>query len=174
MTMDEHAPAGAVTTVAELADRHGLALQRFAYLLCGNLQVAEDLLQDVLLALHRRFPDELALDNPVGYVRRALANVNVSRLRRRATHELATDTLPDTAVASATDGAAERDALFQAMRQLPVRQRSALVLRYYADATDAEIADALGCRPGTVRSLLSRGLAALRTDAAFTSEGEIR
>ena len=70
-------------TVDSLAREHGLELLRFAYLLCGDRQLPEDLLQDVLLALHRRFPDVLELDNPIGYARRALANTNVSRVRNR-------------------------------------------------------------------------------------------
>src|SRR5690242_7089277 len=81
-------------TVAELLRRHGLELLRFAYLLCGDRQRGEDLLQDVLLAMHRRFPDTLPLENPVGYARRALANANVSRVRRLASTEWVTDTLP--------------------------------------------------------------------------------
>jgi RNA polymerase sigma-70 factor (sigma-E family) len=149
-------------SVAELADRHGLELLRFAYLLCGDRHRAEDLLQDVLLALHRRFPDGLRLDNPVGYARRALANMNVTRARRASSTEVVVEVVPD-AIATAADPA-ERDALWQALRRLPVRQRTVLVLRFYADATDTDIAAALGCRRGTVRSLASRALTALRAD----------
>jgi RNA polymerase sigma-70 factor (sigma-E family) len=154
-------------TVAVFAQRRGLELLRFAYLLCGDRQRAEDLLQDVLLAMHRRFGDRLELENPVGYARRALANANVSWARRGTSRELLLDTLPDRAVEAGID-AADRDALWQALRRLPVRNRTVLVLRYYADAADEEIAAALGCRRGTVRSLASRGLAALRSDPALT------
>jgi RNA polymerase sigma-70 factor (sigma-E family) len=150
-------------SVAELADRHGLELLRFAYLLCGDRQRAEDLLQDVLLALHRRFPDGLTLDNPVGYARRALANTNVTRARRSSSTEVVVEVVPDSTTPAAADPA-ERDALWQALRRLPVRQRTVLVLRFYADATDTDIAAALGCRRGTVRSLASRALTALRAD----------
>ena len=154
-------------TVDALAREHGLELLRFAYLLCGDRQLAEDLLQDVLLALHRRFPDHLPLDNPVGYTRRALANTNVSRARRRSSSELVVDELPVT-VALDPDDPSERDALWQALRRLPVRQRTGLVLRFYADWTDDDIAAALGARRGTIRSLASRALAAMRTDPTLT------
>jgi RNA polymerase sigma-70 factor (sigma-E family) len=155
-------------TVAALAERHGLELLRFAYLLCGDRQRAEDLLQDVLLNLHRRFPDVLAVDNPIGYARRALANANVSRARRFSSSEVTVAVLPDAAAES--DDPADRDALWQALRRLPVRQRTVLVLRFYADLSDADIAAALGARRGTVRSLASRALAALRADESLQGD----
>ena len=162
---DEREPQPA-EDVGAFARRCGLELLRFAYLLCGDRQRAEDLLQDVLLGMYRRFPDGLPLDNPVGYARRALANANVSRARRASSGEVVVPLFPDGAAPEAPDPA-ERDALWQALRRLPVRQRTVLVLRFYLDAPDREIADVLGCRPGTVRSLASRGLAALRTDPSL-------
>ncbi|GAB2482148.1 SigE family RNA polymerase sigma factor [Jatrophihabitans fulvus] len=157
-------PAGAVT-LAGFARASGPDLLRFAYLLAGDRHRAEDLLQEVLLAMHRRFGDgELPLDNPVGYARRALANQNVSWSRRGASSEVVTDEFAASDTAVAADDPADRDALWHALRRLPVRHRTVLVLRYYADATDDDIARVLDCRRGTVRSLASRGLAALRGD----------
>ncbi len=150
-----------VEGVADFASRCGLELVRFAYLLCGDRQRAEDLVQDVLLAMYRRFGDALPLNNPQGYARRALVNANVSRSRRASSHELPVDRLPERGC-EPPDDVAERDALWQSLRQLPPRQRTVLVMRFYADASDDEIAAALSCRRGTVRSLASRGLAALR------------
>jgi RNA polymerase sigma-70 factor (sigma-E family) len=163
---DEPGGEPAPEDVAGFARRCGLELLRFAYLLCGDRQRAEDLLQDVLLAMYRRFPDTLPLDNPTGYARRALANANISRARRASSREVVTDLIPE---APATDPAdpAERDALWQALRRLPARQRTVLVLRFYADTSDHDIADVLGCRPATVRSLAARGLAALRADTSL-------
>jgi RNA polymerase sigma-70 factor (sigma-E family) len=164
MTSDSRAPSA---TVAELAATSALDLLRFAYLLCGDRHRAEDLLQDVLLAMYRRFPDQLPLDNPVGYARRALANANVTRARRASSSEVVIDLVPeriDPGALDRADDAAERDVLWRALRTLPVRQRTVLVLRFYADATDEDIASTLGCRRGTVRSLASRALTALRTD----------
>lgn len=153
-------------TVADLARTSGLDLLRFAYVLCGDRYQAEDLLQDVLLAMYRKFPDRLPLDNPVAYARRALANTNISRARRRASSEVIVQVVPDHGVTDAHDPA-ERDALWRALRGLPDRQRAVLVLRFYADASDDDIAATLGCRRGTVRSLASRALAALRTDSTL-------
>ena len=141
----------------------GLELLRFAYLLCGDRYRAEDLLQDVLLAMYRRYGDDLPLDNPVIYARRALVNANISRARRASSSEVVLDVLGD-ATAADRDDSAERDSLWRALRRLPIRQRTVLVLRFYEDATDADIAAVLGCRRGTVRSLVSRALAVLRDD----------
>ncbi|MBN9618942.1 MAG: SigE family RNA polymerase sigma factor [Actinobacteria bacterium] len=154
----------------EFARRCGLELLRFAYLLCGDRHRAEDLLQDVLLAMYRRFGTTLTLDNPVAYARRSLANTNVSWARRASSREVRLDVLPEHAAHDVADPA-ERDALWRALRRLPERQRTVLVLRFYADAPDEEIAATLGCRRATVRSLAARGLAALRSDPAFTDGG---
>jgi RNA polymerase sigma-70 factor (sigma-E family) len=160
-------------TVSDLARDHGLELLRFAYLLCGDRQRAEDLLQDVLLSLLRRFPDGMDLDSPVGYARRSLAHANISRARKASSTEVFVDALPEAAAAQTFDPA-ERDVLWRALRRLPARQRTVLVLRFYADATDDDIATALDCRRGTVRSLASRAMATLRADQSLNlsqSEG---
>jgi RNA polymerase sigma-70 factor (sigma-E family) len=157
-------------SLAEFAQRRGLELLRFAYLVAGDRQRAEDLLQEVLLAMYRRFGDALPLDNPSGYARRAIVHANISWGRRAASRELPTDAFPD--AAAAVDDPAQRDELWQALRRLPIRQRTVLVLRFYADATDPEIAQALGCRRGTVRSLASRALTALRADPSFAGGGK--
>jgi RNA polymerase sigma-70 factor (sigma-E family) len=160
-------------TLADLVTSDGLALLRFAYLLCGDRQLAEDLLQDVLLSMHRRFPDRLALDNPPAYARRALANANVSRTRRRSSAEITLASLPETWLDNDEDPGA-RDLLWRALRRLPVRQRTVLVLRFYADWTDDTIAEAIGARRGTVRSLASRALATLREDPSLSGTDDIR
>jgi DNA-directed RNA polymerase specialized sigma24 family protein len=80
MTRAQGAPkADTPTSVEAFAREHGLELVRIAYLLCGDRQRAEDLAQDVLLNLHRRFPGPITLDNPLAYARRALVNTNISR-----------------------------------------------------------------------------------------------
>jgi RNA polymerase sigma-70 factor (sigma-E family) len=170
-TGERRLPSG--WTVEQFARQCAVELLRFAYLLCGDRHLAEDLLQEVLLAMYRRFPGPMPLDNPIGYARRALANANISRARRAASREVVVPTVGDRPVHDAADPA-ERDALWRALRRLPVRQRTVLVLRFYADAADDDIAAALDCRRGTVRSLASRGLAALRADPTLpyaTREG---
>jgi RNA polymerase sigma-70 factor (sigma-E family) len=158
-------------SLTAFAGRCGLDLLRFAYLTCGDRQRAEDLLQDVLFAMYRRFGETLPLANPQAYAHRAIVHANVSRVRRRSSHELPAAVLPDLAL-PAPDDPTDRDALWQALRRLPERQRAVLVMRFYLDATDDDIATTLGCRRGTVRSLASRGLAAMRTDPAI--EGGVR
>lgn len=167
--------AQGVPSVAELLRTHGLELLRFAYLLCGDRHTAEDLVQDVLLQLHRRFPAGLTVEQPVAYARRALANANISRARRRSSTEIAVALVPEQVDAGALDlgDPGDQDVLWNALRRLPDRQRTVLVLRFYADASDHDIAATLGCRRGTVRSLASRGLAALRDDPTIT-DGEPR
>ena len=117
----------AAVDVASFGRERGLELPRFAYLLCGDRHRAEDLVQDVLLNMHRRFAGALPLDNPFGYARRALANANVSRSRRLSSREVVVDAVPD--AAAVEPDAADRDLLWQALRRLPDRQRTVLVLR---------------------------------------------
>ena len=152
--------------VAELARERGLELLRFAYLLCGDRQRSEDLLQDVLLAMYRRFPGDITIENPVGYARRSLVNANVSRARRSASTEVLVPEFTDGADLSGGDPG-DREVLWHSLRHLPPRQRAVLVLRFYVDASDEEIATILGCRRGTIRSLASRALAAMRADPAL-------
>ena len=147
--------------VAELARERGLELLRFAYLLCGDRQRSEDLLQDVLLAMYRRFPGDITIENPVGYARRSLVNANVSRARRSASTEVLVPEFTDGADLSGGDPG-DREVLWHSLRQ-----RAVLVLRFYVDASDEEIATILGCRRGTIRSLASRALAAMRADPAL-------
>jgi RNA polymerase sigma-70 factor (sigma-E family) len=155
--------------IGDFSRRCGVELLRVAYLLSGDRHRAEDLLQEVLLAMYRRFGDELPLDNPRAYAQRALVNANINWARRATNREIVVDRFA--APPSDVVDPVERDALWQALRQLPTRQRTVLVLRFYADASDADIAAALGCRRGTVRSLASRALATLRTDPTISEGG---
>lgn len=142
-------------------------LYRFAVVLCGDPVLAGDLLCDVLGRAFERWAQVAAARDPHAYVRRMLVNEYVSWQRRRTRSvphpeiarlaELRAEAGPELA-----DRHAERAALVDDLARLPARQRAALVLRYYADLSDAEIAATLGCRVGTVRSSISRGLAALR------------
>jgi RNA polymerase sigma-70 factor (sigma-E family) len=139
------------------------ALLRTAYLLTGSAAAAEELVQDTLVRLLPKWDRVAAADLPLAYVRRCLANGFVNAQRRPSRREFAVDEVPDRP--SDWDAAAqlaERDELWSLLATLPERQRAALVLRYFHDLADDDIAAALGCRTGTVRSLISRGLAALR------------
>lgn len=155
------------TTLTAFAADHSLALTRFAYLLCGDHQLAEDLVQDAFVSMYRRFGETLPIAAPVAYARRVIVNGQISRARKRFSSETITDSVPDTATAD--HDSSELDAMWQALAVLPDRQRAVLVLRYYLDLPDAEIAAALACREGTVRSLATRAFAALRTDPALVT-----
>jgi RNA polymerase sigma-70 factor (sigma-E family) len=152
------APGG--RSLGDFARQHGLELTRFAYLVSGDRGRAEDLVQDVLLAMHRRFGARLDIEQPLAYARRAIVNANVSWSRRRSSTEVPTATSPDRPASESDPGSA--DDLWQLVAQLPHRQRAVLVMRYYLGFGDDEIAQTLGCRRGTVRSLASRALADLR------------
>ncbi|MDQ1722338.1 MAG: hypothetical protein QOI26_2072 [Pseudonocardiales bacterium] len=148
-------------SLGDFARGHGLELTRFAYLICGDRNRADDLVQDVLLAMHRRFGGRLELDQPLAYARRAIVNANISWSRRRSSTEVLTAIDLDRP-ASDVDPRSGDD-LWQLLAELPHRQRVVLVMRYYLGYSDGEIAETLGCRRGTVRSLASRALADLRT-----------
>jgi RNA polymerase sigma-70 factor (sigma-E family) len=141
------------------------ALLRTAYLLTGNRADAEDLVQAALAKTYLawdRIADRNALD---GYVRRAIVNTHISWWRRRRVEEYPTDTIPDQAVADHAVASDLQESLRRAIDRLPQRMRIAVMLRYYDDMTEAEMADLLGVSLGTVKSTVSRAVAKLRADA---------
>jgi RNA polymerase sigma-70 factor (sigma-E family) len=142
---------------------HTPALLRTAYLLTGNGLAAEELVQDTLVRLYPKWHRVETADVPLAYVRRSLANGYINQTRRASRREFAFEDVPERVdTQDAVSQLADRDEIWAGLRDLPDRQRTALVLRFFEDLTDAESADALGCRVGTVRSLVSRGLATLR------------
>jgi RNA polymerase sigma-70 factor (sigma-E family) len=145
------------------------ALLRLAYLLTGDRHLAEDLVQEVLGRAHRRWPRIGRTENPHAYVRRMIVNQHVSWRRRRSSTEipLAPASVPESASAAADDRVLQRDVTWRALQRLPARQRAVLVLRYYEDLTDAEIAVTLDAAVGTVRSLAARAFARLREDPSL-------
>lgn len=136
----------------------GPALVRFAHALSGDRQLAEDLVQDVLVKAHRRWG---RLDSPEAYLRTALCRELVSWRRRRSHSERPAE-LPDSPSGAEVDGVVERDAVWRMLAELPVRQRAVLVLRYWEALPDREIAQLLSCSQGTVRSSAARAFAVLR------------
>ena len=144
-------------------------LFRTALLLTGqDRPAAEDLLQVALERAYRHWGKISRQDEPERYVRRILANASADRwrrARRRPERPMPAGDVVATAPDQA-DAIADRDFLLRALAALPPRQRAALVLRYYNDMPDAEIAQALGCSAGTVRSQISRGLAQIRAAGA--------
>jgi RNA polymerase sigma-70 factor (sigma-E family) len=138
-------------------------LLKLAIVLCGSRAPAEDVLQEVLLRAHQQWDRIGTVASPYGYVRTMLVNEHLAWRRRTARQVLTADPDPGSRPDHA-DGIAQRDDLRRRIEGLPDRQRAAVVLRYYADLDDDEIAATLGCSAVTVRSHVSRGLAALRVD----------
>jgi RNA polymerase sigma-70 factor (sigma-E family) len=146
------------------------SLLRTAYLLTGNQADAEDLVQSALAKTYQawdRIEDLGALD---GYVRRAMVNTHISWWRRRKLEEFPTDELPDQVVADHSGDSDSREMLRRAIDRLPDRMRAAVLLRFYEDMTEAEIANALGVSLGTVKSTVSRAVAKLRIDAELLAD----
>jgi RNA polymerase sigma-70 factor (sigma-E family) len=145
------------------------ALMRFATVLTGQTWLADDLVSDVLGRAFERWDRIGAMAEPNAYVRRMIVNDYLSWHRRLARTAPRADVEAETAaVADGADEQAERDAMIRRLARLPRRQRAAVVLRYYAGLPDAEIAAQLGCREPTVRSQISRALAALRLDLTLS------
>jgi RNA polymerase sigma-70 factor (sigma-E family) len=139
------------------------ALLRTAYLLTGNAQQAEELVQDTLVRLYPKWDRVERADVPMAYVRRSLTNGYINQARRAARREVSYADVPERPNPfDPFDRLADRDQIWAGLHHLSERQRAALVLRFFEDMSDEESAAALGCRVGTVRSLISRGLAALR------------
>ena len=148
----------------------GPSLLRAACLLTGNRADAEDLVQAALVKTYlawNRIEDLGALD---GYVRRAMINTHISWWRRRKVEEYPTDEIPDQAVADHAGLSDLQETLRRAIERLPQRMRAAVVLRFYEDMTEAEIAAALGVSLGTVKSTVSRAVARLRIDADLLAD----
>ena len=151
---------------AEFVRAHTAALLRTAFLLTGNGYAAEELVQDTLVRLYAKWDRVDAAEVPLAYVRRSLTNAFLNDRRRASSRDIRVDVIPDRIdERDETRHIDERDELWPLLLALPARQRAALVLRYYSDLADDDIASALDCRVGTVRSLISRGLAAMRQAA---------
>ncbi|MER6313727.1 SigE family RNA polymerase sigma factor [Streptomyces sp. NPDC001581] len=151
-------------TVTELYHAHRLRMVRLAVLLVDDLATAEDVVQDAFTALYRRHGEQIAeVDNALGYLRTAVVNTSRSVLRRRRTVRAWTPP-PPADVPSAEDHVvldeAHREVL-AALGRLTPRRRQVLVLRYWADLSEAEISATLGISRGAVKSNASRGLDAL-------------
>ena len=143
----------------------GTTLLRIAVMLTGNRADAEDLVQATLANTYLawgKINDRAALD---AYVRRAMINTHISWWRRRKLEEFPTDELPDQAVADHARDSDLAELVRRALDRLPQRMRAAVMLRYFEDMTEPEIAALLGVSLGTVKSTVSRAVARLRIDA---------
>ena len=143
-------------------------LLRTAYLLCRDWALAEDLLQTALVKVWRAW--RRVSGDPDPYVYRVLVNTHASWWRRRWRSEIPTDSPPELAdPVDATQVADDRSAILAALGRLTDRQRAVLILRYFEDLTEQQVAKILGCSVGTVKSQSSKALAKLRIDPEITA-----
>lgn len=137
------------------------SLTRTAWLLTGNADAAADLVQSALVKLYPVWP-RLDTARALAYARRTLANENIDRWRRHRGETPVAEVFDRPAAGSLEDAVAERDRIIRMLDTLPPRQRTVLVLRYFDDLSDAQVADALGTSVQAVRSAAHRGMVALR------------
>jgi RNA polymerase sigma-70 factor (sigma-E family) len=158
---------------AEYVRSRGGALLRAAQALTGNRADAEDLVQSTLVKTYQSWDsiaDQAALDT---YVRRVMINTHISGWRRRRVDEYPTDDLPDEPAADHTSDSDLHELVQRALDRLPRRMRAAVMLRYYDDMSEPEVAAALGVSVGTVKSTVARAVAKLREDAELGADAEL-
>jgi RNA polymerase sigma-70 factor (sigma-E family) len=144
---------------------HGDSLIRLAYVLCGDRGRAEDATQDALTRLYQRWE---RLDDPLPYARRCVVNATKDHWRRASRRDrreqLAAQWQPPGQPALIDEAVVDRDRLVRALRRLPHGQRAVIVLRYWHDLPEPEVAEILGNSVGTVKSQASRALGRLRAE----------
>ena len=145
----------------EYVGERSAALRRYAYLLTGDLASADDLLQDALVKVYRRWPPVTG-PGTEAYVRTVIARTHISVWRRVGRREVPVRELPEAPAADVMAGVADRDEVWRLLQGLGPRQRAVVVLRFWSDLPEAEIASILGISTGTVKSQLSRALGHLR------------
>lgn len=164
-------PDPAPAAFDDFVQSRGWALLRFAYVLSGDAHLAEDLVQEVLARMHRRWERVTAMDHAEAYVRAAIVRQFLSWRRRRAARETVLAEVPEpSALPEPQQRVRDRDQMWRLLAGLPRAQRAVLVLRFYCDLPDDEIAALLGCGMSTVRSQAARALARMRTVLAEEDE----
>ena len=141
---------------------HGPEALRLAYLLTGDRELAEDLAQEAFVRVARRLTGLRNADSVRWYLRRTVVNLVNSHLRRQRVERAHMPALASSVAGLSTTDVVTKQAVRDAIAQLSARQRTVVVLRYYQDLTDQQIASVLGCPVGTVKSALHRAAAILR------------
>ena len=153
-------------TFEEYAGAAWPSMYRYAYLLTGNHADAEDVAQQTLMKAHQSWARVERSDEPAAYLRRMLTNTYLSQRRPKRRHlEVLTDAPPEAGHEPAR-GPEDRLVLWPHVKSLPPRQRAVIVLRYYEDLSEREIADVLGCSRGNVKSTAHHALKSLRAAVA--------
>ena len=163
------------TRLGELYVRHASDAVRLAYLLTGDRALAEDLVQDAFVKLAGRL---VHLRDPAAfeaYLQRTVVNLSRSHFRHRKVERAYVEregpAMGSRTAAASDRSVGERDELWRAMERLSQRQRAAVVLRFYEDLSEERVAELLRCRPGTVKSLVSRGLQTMREEIRGATDG---
>jgi RNA polymerase sigma-70 factor (sigma-E family) len=171
VTVDDAVIWDADEAITQIYSAHYRSLVRLGVLLLHDVGAAEEVVQDSFIAMHGAWKRLRDPQRALAYLRQSVVNRSRSVLRHR-TVELrhAPAAMPDAASAEyGAMGAMEHQSVIAALRRLPERQREVLVLRYYGDLSEADIADTIGISRGAVKSHASRGMAALRTTLEQTS-----
>jgi RNA polymerase sigma-70 factor (sigma-E family) len=173
-------PAAVVGDIAELERarlgalylRHGPSGLRLAYLLTGDKQLAEDLVQEAFVRMAGRLAHLREPEAFNAYLRRTIVNLTGMHMRRKRVERAYLRREQSLALPEELDGPdfEVREYIWRALLRLPPRQRAALVLHYYEDLSERDAAEVLGCRPSTYRSLVSRGMSALRAQIRSESD----
>lgn len=161
-------------TYDEFVEHRLAPLSRYALMLTGDTHAAQDLVQETMVRAHQKWRQVAAADVPEQYVKRMLTNLFLDWRRGSWVQRVLLRAEPEDTAGphDHAQQAADRDEVWQALATLPRQQRAALVLRYYEDRPDLEIADILGCSVGAARGYISKGLATLRGRA--TNELSVR
>lgn len=172
----DRADAGREREIAALFDRHYAPMCRLAYVILGDAQLAEEIVMDSLVKMFTGWGRIRDLDNVEAYLRRAVVNMCRSKIRRKVIEARVNATVHHRDERRVPDWDPERHEtnrlVWQAVRSLPERQRACVVLRYFEDLPEAEIAEALDCSTGTVKSQLFKARAKLERSLGLSLQGE--
>jgi RNA polymerase sigma-70 factor (sigma-E family) len=153
---------GDVAAFAEYAEACSATLFKTAFLMVGDHQLAQDLVQEALVKTLMAWPRLNDRDNLHAYTRRVIVTTSISWRRRRSFHERPVEVLPERHGPDLAEAVVTANEMVAALGTLPPRQRAAIVLRFYQDLTEVQTAEAMGCSVGAVKSQVSSGLRRLR------------
>jgi RNA polymerase sigma-70 factor (sigma-E family) len=151
-----------VSAFSEFVSARSQALYRLAYVVIGDHQLAQDLVQEALVKAYVAWPRLRDPRKVEGYVRRAIITTAISWRRRRSFHEHPVDQVPEADARDTPDELGADGAVWALVRRLPVRQRAALFLRYHEDLSEAQTAELMGCSVGAVKRQVFIALGKLR------------
>ncbi len=157
-------PQARTSSMEELYTANSQRAGRLAYFLVGDRELAQDLVQEAFLKVFARWGNLRDPHSFAAYLNRTIVNMAHKTHRRRRVERRYLDKQPRLEAVAPTRDYATADDLWRQLQTLPQRQRTAVVLRYYEDLSEAQTAEVLRCPVGTVKSLVSRGLAQLRAE----------